>query len=65
MRVVIIDMTEKGYFWPLFLIFVGTLILLVNLGILPPDTWRFWPIILIIPGLLKLSSFGIPKSKKQ
>jgi hypothetical protein len=48
-------MKEGGLFWPVFLIFVGTVILLVNLGILPEQTWRYWPLILIIPGLLKLS----------
>lgn len=48
----------EGSFWPVFLILVGTLILLANLGILPPDTWRFWPLILILLGLLMLSGFG-------
>lgn len=58
-------MKEGGLFWPVFLILVGTAILLVNLGILPPDSWRFWPVIIIIPGLLKLSGFGMDEEKKK
>ena len=58
-------MEEGGYFWPLFLIFVGTAILLVNIGALPSESWRFWPIILIIPGLIKLSNFGDSKKGKK
>ena len=57
------QMDEGGVFWPVFLILVGTLILFVNLGILPPDTWRFWPIVFILLGLLKLSGFGVPEKK--
>lgn len=47
-----------GVFWPVFLILVGTAILLVNLGILPKQLWQFWPVVLIILGLLKLSGFS-------
>ena len=57
-------MDEGGVFWPVFLILVGTAILLVNVGILPPDTWRFWPLILVFLGLFKLSGFGTPEKKK-
>ncbi len=58
-------MEEHGFFWPVFLILVGAAILMVNLGILPPETWRFWPLILIIPGLIKLSGFGDSLTKKK
>lgn len=56
---------EGGVFLPVFLILVGTAILLVNLGILPPDTWRFWPVIFIVLGLYKLSGFGIQEKKEK
>lgn len=58
-------MGEGGVFWPVFLIFVGTAILLVNVGVLPPDAWRFWPVILIVLGLFKLSGFGTPMKKNK
>ncbi len=58
-------MQEKGFFWPVFLILVGTAILLVNLGVLPAETWRFWPILIILPGLLKLSGFWGEESNKK
>lgn len=51
-------MDEGGMFWPVFLILVGALILMVNVGILPPQLGRFWPVILIILGLIKLSGLG-------
>lgn len=59
------DWDEGGVFWPAFLILVGAAILLVNLGILPPETWRFWPIILILLGLIKLAGFGPHKKKDK
>lgn len=58
-------MNGGGVFWPVFLILVGTAILLVNLGLLPQQTWQFWPIILIIPGLLKLSGFSSQDEGKK
>ncbi|HEY84653.1 MAG TPA: DUF4097 domain-containing protein [Chloroflexi bacterium] len=46
---------RPSLFWPLFLITVGGILLLSNLGILPPNSlsllWRFWPLILVIMGL--------------
>ena len=46
---------KPSLFWPLFLITVGSILLLSNLGILPPNSlsllWRFWPLILVIMGL--------------
>ncbi len=55
---------DEGMFAPVFLILVGALILLWNVGILPPGSWRFWPLILIIPGLIKISGFGDGLGKK-
>jgi len=51
------SMQVGGVFWPVFLILVGTVILLVNVGVLPPQTWRFWPLVFILLGLFKLSGF--------
>lgn len=46
---------KPSLFWPLFLIAVGSILLLSNLGILPPNSmdllWRFWPLVLVIIGL--------------
>jgi len=46
---------RPSLFWPLVLIAIGTIFLLSNLGILPPNAidlmWRFWPLILIIIGV--------------
>ena len=53
---------EQGYYrrspsllWPLFLVIVGILLLLQNLGYLPwafwSTAWRFWPVILILIGI--------------
>ena len=46
---------RPSLFWPLFLITVGCILLLSNLGILPPHSlsllWRFWPLMLVIMGL--------------
>ena len=46
---------KPSFFWPLFLITVGGVLLLSNFGILPPGSintlWRFWPLILVVMGL--------------
>lgn len=42
-------------FWPLTLIFVGTLVMMVNVGVLPMVLWKFWPILLVVIGLVGLS----------
>lgn len=57
-------MDEEGYFWPVYLILVGTAILLVNVGMLPQTVKAFWPLVIIIPGLIKLSGFGKTEEKK-
>ncbi len=46
---------KPSLFWPLLLITIGGILLLSNLGILPPNSlsllWRFWPLMLVIIGL--------------
>jgi hypothetical protein len=43
------------YFWAIFLIAIGVLFLLGNLGIIQGDIWRFvWPIFLIVLGVVFL-----------
>lgn len=42
-------------FWPLTLIFVGTIVMMVNIGVLPMVLWKFWPILLVVIGLVGLS----------
>jgi uncharacterized membrane protein len=42
-------------FWPLTLIFVGTLVMMINVGVLPMVMWKFWPILLVVIGLVGLS----------
>lgn len=41
----------KKVFWPLSLIVMGALFLSANLGIVPPEFWNLWPLLLIIVGL--------------
>jgi hypothetical protein len=43
------------YFWAIFLIAIGVLLLLGNMGIITGDIWRFvWPIFLIVLGVVFL-----------
>lgn len=56
---------ESGFFWPVFLVLVGAVILMVNLGILPPQLSLFWPVILVVLGLIMLSGFGGAEESKK
>lgn len=50
-------MRSNRAFWSLVLILVGVLLLLGNLGLLPPNVWPLiWPSLLILAGLWVLSS---------
>lgn len=53
---------SASFFWPIFLIILGILLLLNNLGILSWDIWnnlwKFWPLFLILIGLEMLLGKG-------
>ena len=51
-------------FWPVVMILLGVLILMINLGYLPAGVSRYWPILPIIWGLLKLSEVDESRKKK-
>lgn len=42
-------------FWPLVLVFAGTAILMMNMGILPSGLARLWPVALVVLGLIGLT----------
>jgi hypothetical protein len=41
----------KRVFWPAALIVMGLIFMASNLGLLPPQFWNLWPLLLIIVGL--------------
>ena len=53
-------MCNCGYnnklFWPLTLVFVGVIVLMINLGVLSSSLLRVWPIVLVIIGLIGITS---------
>ena len=55
---------RRNFFWPLLLIFIGLLLLLQALGLMPLYLWdlltRLWPVLLIIFGLAALVSRRTP-----
>ena len=53
-------------FWPIFLIAIGVLFLLGNLGLLsfnPWELWRLWPLILVVIGLDVLLEVTLGRSR--
>lgn len=47
-------------------IFVGVLLLLGNMGVLPPSITGLWPVVLIVAGLVALTCFeGEKKQQKK
>lgn len=49
-------MDGSKVFWPVAAVLVGTLALMVNLGYLPKMTFSYWPVLLVIWGLIKISN---------
>jgi len=49
---------KNSLFIPLTSIFVGFVILMFNMGMLPEGSEKFWPIIPVIIGLIGLSNMG-------
>lgn len=45
----------KGLFWPVVAIMLGVVILMINMGYLPAGIARYWPILPVIWGLVKIS----------
>jgi hypothetical protein len=41
----------KRVFWPAALVVMGLIFMASNLGLLPPQFWNLWPLLLIIVGL--------------
>lgn len=42
---------SKQVFWPFTLVVMGLIFIASNLGLLPPQFWNLWPLILVIVGL--------------
>jgi len=45
---------HKFIFFPVFLIFIGVLALLINLGVITATIWSWWPILFVILGIYLL-----------
>jgi Domain of unknown function (DUF5668) len=47
--------TRSGLVWPAILIAIGLILLLANLGLLPPIAWwsfgLLWPVLLVVLGI--------------
>jgi len=57
---------KRGVFWPVTFILVGSIMLLIKLQVLPAGVLSYWPVLLIVFGLIGLSNIdgsGGAKSK--
>lgn len=54
---------NKPIFWPVAGIFLGVIILMINLGYLPAMTVKYWPVLLVLWGLAKIASIDEKKRK--
>lgn len=54
--------STPSFFWPVFLVAIGSVLLLNNLNIIPWSSWenlvKFWPMLLILWGLEMLLGGG-------
>lgn len=56
---------DKHVFWPVSAILLGVIVLMINLGYLPKATALYWPILLVLWGLMKLVESEGPVGKKK
>lgn len=56
--------SKRGVFWPVTLVLIGSILLLVKLGFLPAAILSYWPVLLIVFGLMGLSNVDGGKRKK-
>lgn len=54
---------NKPMFWPVAAVLLGVVILMINLGYLPRGTMLYWPVLLVLWGLMKISSEDKKKRK--
>ncbi len=52
-------MLPKNLTVPVTVIFVGVILLLGNMGIIPNEIVAFWPVILVVGGLIGLTTMDI------
>lgn len=58
-------MEGKQVFWPIVAMLLGTIILMINFGYLPRTVVRYWPVLIIIWGLIKVADYQEPKKTKR
>lgn len=59
-------MDNKQMFWPVVAVLLGVVVLMVNLGYLPKMTVRYWPVLFVLWGLMKIADSGeTGRSKKK
>ncbi len=58
-------MNYKNVLLPVTVIFLGVALLLINMGIIPLDLAQFWPVILVIAGLVGLTVVMGPEKKTK
>ena len=54
---------DKHLFWPISAVLLGVVILMINLGYLPREATRYWPILLVMWGLMKIAEHEPKKGK--
>lgn len=58
-------MLPKNIVLPVVVIFVGVLLLLGNMEIIPAELTAFWPVVLVVGGLVGLTSMDSAQSARS
>ncbi len=54
---------HKQYFWPVSAVLLGVIILMINLGYLPRAVMMYWPVLLVLWGLMKIADSDVSMKK--
>lgn len=56
-------MQTRNLLIPVAVIFIGVMFLLGNMGIIPDQIFSLWPVVLVVAGLIGLSSIDLGTSQ--
>ena len=49
---------DGNIFWPVLLVMIGSVLLMVQMGVVSAEILAYWPVLLVVVGLMGLSNIS-------